>query len=127
MNTLKLLIALVILWKGCYLRSLQLHNIVKKDDIKININQDINKLYLQHLIVKRHAAPEPRPIPKPVPRPKGGGSSSGNALVQHHASLFIRKELKVDKTAVIFTIIALCTLFIVILILIFCYWRQRIV
>ena len=72
---------------------------------------------LLHNIVKRHAAPDPRP------QPKGGGPAKGKVEERYHESLFVRKELKVNPTGVVFTAIALILVFALICILLYCYWK----
>ena len=76
----------------------------------------------RHIIVKRHAAPDPRPRP----RPKGGGLPDGETAGVGHLSLNISHDLKVGKTGLAFTIVAFIVLFCLIVFLIFFYWRLRI-
>ena len=90
----------------------------ERKDIKQSegsIKQANVKDRFHHVIVKRHAAPDPRP--------KGGGSPSGRTKQKGHKSLNVRHALEVGTVGQAFTGIALTCLFVVIVVSIYYYWN----
>ena len=84
--------------------------------------QNSSEQYRIHNIVKRHAAPDPRPRPRP--QPKGGKENEKIETKADHQSLLVRKDLNVDSIGIVFTVIALVLVFVLICVLVICYWKS---
>ena len=79
-----------------------------------------NIQFVEHRIVKRHAAPDPQPRPQP----KGGGNTNTGRLSDDHESLRIYHEVKADISALVFTGIALTLALVAAIVGIYCYWKE---
>ena len=93
----------------------------KEKDIKqseVSIKQDNVKDRLHHIIIKRHAAPDPRPRPRP--------HDEGASEKVEHQGFIVRSHVKVGTAGLIITAVAMSGLLFVITFLIIFYWRRLI-